>query len=236
MLWISVHLPKTAGISFSRSLQAHFGDAVLKDYGDLPMNTAAWKRKARAAWNCLNSFVGRIPDVRCIHGHFMPVKYLGLARRTRVKFITWMRHPVERLVSTYHFAQRWYANSSPREIMIRRIVEEEWSLEKFLFHPYYRNFYSKFLWGFSMSRFEFIGIVEHFDEDMAYFSRHHLGSCLPVFEENRNPRDSRVSYLNDPALRQRVEDYHARDMVLYGQALEYRHQRMQFLGENKQSA
>lgn len=140
-----------------------------------------------------------------------------------------MRHPVDRLVSTYHFIQRRYPvyQAYPGAVMNRRVVEEKWSLEKFLFHRYYRNCYSKFFWCFSLQRFAFIGIVEHYEEELAFLSERILGSSLPVYQENTNPEKRDSHYGTEPALRRRLEQFHAKDMELYQLALALRHQRMQ---------
>ena len=38
----------------------------------------------------------------CIHGHFLPLSYRHLARRADVRFVTWLREPIDRLLSHYH--------------------------------------------------------------------------------------------------------------------------------------
>jgi len=47
---ISLHLPKNAGASFLKSLEDHFGERLLRDYADLPLNTPALMRKSRAPY------------------------------------------------------------------------------------------------------------------------------------------------------------------------------------------
>ena len=48
MILVSVHLPKTAGSSFREVLKGHFGEKMLLDYGDMPINTPREKRNAKA--------------------------------------------------------------------------------------------------------------------------------------------------------------------------------------------
>ena len=72
---ISLHLPKTAGTSFSRSLEECFGNKLLKDYKDLPINKSQSKRKSQAVIKSIFNMIKRPVAKECIHGHFMPLKY-----------------------------------------------------------------------------------------------------------------------------------------------------------------
>src|SRR5690606_2764198 len=47
-LLVSLHLPKTAGTSFSDTLRAAHGAGYRDDYADLPMQHGAWTRRRHA--------------------------------------------------------------------------------------------------------------------------------------------------------------------------------------------
>jgi len=223
---ISLHMPKTAGTSFAKSLEEHYGRGYLRDYGDLPINTSPLLRKTRAVFHCFVNAVRRFEGVECIHGHFLPLKYLLLGARRRTWFVTWMRHPMERIVSQYYHWQRTYdAETSPP--LHRRVIVEQWSLERFCLSPELRNTCSQFLWGFPLHRFDFVGITEHFEEDFAFFERKFLGSAAAPYRVNINPERERDDYLDDSTLRERVEAYHQVDMAIYRQALRLRSGRCQ---------
>ncbi len=87
---ISLHLPKTAGSSFSASIARYYQDSLMYDYGDLPINTPVFKRNVTALKNCIPNAIKTYKNIECIHGHFLPLKYL-FCRNT--KFVTWMRDP-----------------------------------------------------------------------------------------------------------------------------------------------
>src|SRR5262245_14846112 len=144
---ISVHLPKTAGTSFGQSLADHFGDRLFKDYDDSPLNTAPMWRRASAVLGGLGNSVTSLNRHDCIHGHFLPIKYLWLRRP--VRFITWMRDPVERLASHYEFWRRSY-HPHRSQPLHRRVVEEDWSFERFYRSPEMKDVYTQFLWGFAL--------------------------------------------------------------------------------------
>src|SRR5437764_15387442 len=102
-MMISLHLPKTAGKSFEAALEARFAASLLEDYGSFPMNTPEYERTRAALEASLRNVEDDFPGVECIHGHFLPVKYLLLAIRREITFVTWVRHPVQRLLSNYYY-------------------------------------------------------------------------------------------------------------------------------------
>lgn len=218
---VSLHLPKTAGTSFGAALERHFGVGLLRDYADLPLHVAPAARNAAALRDCLAWASSEAAPPLCIHGHFLPVKYLLHAQRHGARFVTWMRHPLERLLSHYFF---WRRNppSSPAQRLHWRMYEEGWSLEEFCLAPEMRDAYAQFLWAFPLEYFDFIGITEHYDDDFASFSRRYLDGQAAPAHLNAAPAAGSGKYPLDPGLRRRIEAFHARDLALYGRALELR--------------
>ncbi|MCI0494505.1 hypothetical protein L0Z72_05825, partial [candidate division KSB1 bacterium] len=84
------------------SLEGHYGEKLLRDYSDYPMNTPVYERNKQAL-QANFADMQKLNGIECIHGHFLPVKYLLLSVEKDVTFITWLRNPVEMLVSFYHF-------------------------------------------------------------------------------------------------------------------------------------
>jgi hypothetical protein len=224
---ISVHMPKTAGSSFLASMRQQYPTALLTDYGDRPINHTGISRNSHAVaasvWHGISA--GKFAGVECVHGHFMPLKYNLLRWRTPLRFVTWLREPVERLGSHYHYWMRHYDPHDSGELH-RRVVEEQWSLERFCLGPELQNTYCKFLWCFPLERFSFVGITEFYDEDLARFANDILGKPVEIRRDNVNPERQRNSYFPDLELRREIESHHARDMALYRQALDYRSERI----------
>ena len=80
----------------------------------------------------------------------------------------------------------------------------------------------RFLWGFPLRRFNFIGITEFFNEDMKFFSEEMFGSDLKIKPINLNPdRDEKI-YAIDDAFKKEIENFHKKDMALYEEALALR--------------
>jgi len=215
---ISLHLPKTAGSSFAASLQDHFGAKLLTDNHDFPINTPVLMRNTHALKMCILNSVISYKNFECIHGHFLPLKYLLVKD---AKFITWMRDPVEGLASHYFFWLRKYDPQNAKPLH-KKVVEEKWSLERFCLSPEFKNIYSQFLWGFPIGRFDFIGITEHYQTELEFFAKKFLGTTLPVHSRNINPNNETKSYFEDLELKARVEQYHSKDVSLYKRALDIR--------------
>lgn len=224
---ISVHLPKTAGTSFEESLRSHFGERLRLDYADKPLHRTALQRNGMALSAALRRSRSGCDDDRiaCIHGHFLPLAYRWLRVPGGLRFVTWMRDPVQRLASHYHFWRR--ENAPPAaDTLHRRMLEEDWSFERFALGPELRNVYARFLWGFPLRRFDFIGISEHYGEDLQAFGALMLNAPLPLVEARRNPHLDQPGYAIDAALQRRIDGWHSADRRLYERALALRELRL----------
>ncbi len=223
---ISVHLPKTAGSSFLTAIEQHYGARLIQDYGDRPINKPTFRRNYDAVQGCLLNMGSRsrFRHIDCIHGHFMPLKYLLLKAGTKKQFVVWMRDPVERLASHYLY---WIRNYNPIDAgrLHRKVVEEKWTLERFCLGPEMRNVYSKFFWGFPLRRFNFVGITEFYDSEIEYFSEHVIGAKVESMRVNVNPNPVQNSYIDDPDFRLQIQAHHAADVAMYEQALLLREHR-----------
>jgi hypothetical protein len=220
MTIISVHLPKTAGTSFSASLAMYFGSRLRYDYGDQAISKPPMERWQQAISAGVLLAERGLDEIECVHGHFLPSKYLPLKKKSAMTFITWMREPAARLFSHYHYWQHSYdaATAAPHH---RRVIEEDWSLERFCFSEEFRNIYTQYLWRFPLEKFSFVGISEYFQEDLEDFSTRYLSTDLPHQHHNVTPRAGSVTDLDEGFLRE-VRDYHAADIALYARALNLR--------------
>ncbi|WP_439107242.1 hypothetical protein [Congregibacter sp.] len=225
---ISVHMPKTAGSSFQATLEAHFGEGLKLRYEDRPLHRSAWSRNFDATLNCLKNkgaaFVDR--DVSCVHGHFLPLNYRLAKPHTQLQFVTWLRDPVQRLLSHYYYWKRSYQPGQSGTLH-QQMIEEDWSLEQFAVCRELRNLYSIFLWGFPLGRFDFIGITEHFASELEDFGRRVLDAPVVQEERNRNPDGDDQEYKVDGSLLRLIETAHAKDIALYSRALMMRKLRLE---------
>jgi len=219
---ISVHLPKTAGISFEYALRKHFNKKFLRDSIDFPINKSIHERIEHAVASAIQINRKDYSGIECIHGHFMPVKYMLMACEYNPVFVTWIRNPVERVISHYYY---WIDSYDERESppFHRRVVEENWSLEKFCLSDQVRNIYSEFLWGFHPDNFDFIGVTEFYSADLVYFSEKFIGSQLEEVMHNIGKKKSITKI--DEVLHKKISAFHQKDIELYSYVLERRKKR-----------
>lgn len=217
---ISLHMPKTAGNSFLDALKVRFGPHLKQDYNDMIriQEYLAGQIPAELVSEDLIVDENEFDKLNCVHGHFLAKKYAHYLVRNQAMFVTWLRDPVERLVSHYNFFVRSYdpLTAGP---LFTRIIEESWTLEMFCFSEEFRNLYSKYLWGFPCKNFEFIGIVENYNEDLRWFSRVYLNKDVPISKINCAPKSTEARGNVDPGFRRAVENFHSKDVELYEFAL-----------------
>ena len=217
---ISVHIPRTAGSSFRAYLRSHQNLELKEDYGD-PILVPTWIRNTYAGAQAVKERI--IPSLRhidCLHGHFLPMKYGRYAKHPEVKFITWLRDPAERLWSQYQycFVSDKSVDRSPFQ---NRVAKEQWTFERFYSHASVRNLYKKFLWRFPIEQFDFIGLVEHYTEDFNFICQtyFHDDQSLPVISNQTG-----ITSI-DSADRQRIQELHHDDYLIYQQGKTIREER-----------
>lgn len=227
---ISLHTPKAGGSSFKKLLEENFKNKLLSDYKDTPINKTVEVRELEALrfrkkLRVYKKYIYKFKNYQCIHGHFLPFKYDYYLDKNNSLFITWLRDPLERLASHYHYWYRSY-DKKKSSFLHKKVVEEKWSFEKFAFSDEMKNFYSQFLWNFPMDYFDFIGIFEHLEEDMKYFCSKYLNKSsvsLPLVNINQN---NKGSYLDEIDYIDELKKQHAEDYKLYDYAVELRNKRI----------
>lgn len=223
---ISLHLPKTAGNSFLQALETNFGEGLRKDYSgmsgiqDYLTGGLSPQELAKYQFTELGS---NLPQ--CVHGHFLPAKFLSNRAKYGMRFITWLRDPVQRLMSHYYFFKRSYDPETAGPLF-QKIIEENWSLEEFCFSEEYRNLYSKYLWNFSYDNFDFVGLTEFYEDDLRYFSERFLKTKVEASRLNCGFEGKAGGYEVDTSFRHEVEKFHSADVALYKRALLDREQRV----------
>lgn len=135
---VSIHMPKTGGLTFREYLIKLTNRRCFKDYSGLPPNILppVWTAKAifDSCQKQLNYFqhdFQRIRQIRrasrrqlgtpiAVHGHFYARKYDKVF--PQAKRLIWLRDPAQRLVSQYYY---WLRSPVVYENPIRRKVIED---------------------------------------------------------------------------------------------------------------
>ncbi len=146
---VSIHVPKCAGGSVFSVLKKVYGDAMMMDKTMSQSKNHYEATPFPTNWN-------RIQTYRVIHGHFHIEKYKALNPR----FITFMRHPVERLISHYSYIKE---RGLQKPFDLSLISKKGYSIDQWA--KAMPNLMTRFL-GMDLSKFWFIGFQEGFDESL----------------------------------------------------------------------
>lgn len=214
VIYYNIHIPKNAGSTFNRILQRCFSDRFFTYPNPYAGNIYSQEEK--------RDFLLRNEKATCISGHGM--RYSGPpVPGVSYRYMTFLRHPVERLVSLYAYEQRMSpeTHSSHRQIdgWIDRRLNEDNALTNYqAFHiigtsnPIEVSFEQA---RDVLNRFFFIGLAEMFDESLVLFRKKMHVNLLNLRYEKRNVTDSRVRFPISKETRQRLIDLNRVDMQLY---------------------
>lgn len=205
---VSIHIPKTGGSSFFVMLQQQYGSRCLQ----------LWRKDVRMRLDEMGR-IGDIPaGVEVLHGHFHYTEVQHLVEPSSTKLITWLRDPVSRVVSRYHFMKR---NVEHDESHPKR-GEPVPSLLEFASRSSHRNTMSDFLRGIALSDLFFVGLLDCFAEDLQRLAQM-LGwpAVDMVHLKNNTPYKALQPDLTETELLA-VRDLNSEDVELYRQALHMR--------------
>ena len=157
---IFVHIPKTAGTTFKSVLFNHF-----KPEERIVVDSKDWLEPNLY----INSREG-LPDakqikpnnnVKFIMGHFKASRFSNLY--PTADLITWVRDPLQRIVSSYYYYL--FITPDSRGVLKKHRKYDIIDIEKFVSHNANKNSMSKQL-NISLNKFKFIGIAENFSKEL----------------------------------------------------------------------
>ena len=199
---ISIHIPKCAGTSFRDILTSIYGPRLWLNYGTI-FSREDFKSDL-------------VPKTgACIHGHFFADAFEDFVPQPRL--ITWVRHPVDRVVSNYYHSLR---SPDMRDGCCRLLHEKKLSLCDYAELDWMRNLATRYLAHKPLSAFTFVGIAERFDESLQIFGREFnwpipsTGPCL-----NTNPERRTSSYMLEPSEYEHILSLNQIDLAWYSSAV-----------------
>jgi hypothetical protein len=218
---ISVHIPKCAGTSFATVLDRIYGKTLLGDQVDQPMDPERPFQKNFAAWKEEQDRKPAPPGVRAIHGHFWAGKYDRQAPNARR--VTWLRHPIKRLLSHYYF---WMSKPELPHSLHKHVVQNKLSFLEFAELPQVRNImHDIFLRDRSLEEFEFVGIQEHFAEDLDSLCRHMKWPKQEMPQERPTVHKDYKPNALDADAEKKLRAWNEADLEIYETALQMRARR-----------
>jgi hypothetical protein len=200
---VSVHVPKCAGTSFRHVLESMYGPRLWANYGAVFVRAQAGP--------------GSVPDgTRAIHGHFMADAFDTVL--PDCQRITWVRHPVERVVSNYHHFLR---SPDMRDDCCRILHERRLTLSEFAELDWMRNEATRYLAGKPLSDFAAVGITERFEESLAWMATVLRWPAPPSApRSNVNPMRLDRHYALSARQREYLSYLNAADLAWYQEAVE----------------
>lgn len=202
MTIVFLHIPKTAGTSFRLGAQRAFGrEAMLFDYGADSAETSPLVRDFVYQRGDKAGLFHYMQDhqVRLFGGHFAARRYAGLFEPEQT--VTFLRHPVDRVVSHYRYLAR------------RGTVGDDFAA--FVRMPKFANLQSTMLAGLDVQRVAVLGVTEHYLPSLRALNRC-FGTTIPFLWKNRGnaPRPAEAD-----ALAAEVLAANQRDVALFETAL-----------------
>lgn len=197
---ISLHIAKSGGKSFYKILQDQYGERLdprnrRRDFMDIP------KEKSLNPENIP-------PHINVIHGHLWYLHIQHLHQMYQPKIITWLREPVERVISNYYFLM----SRIRKDANHRQKHKYNYSLLEYA-HDSIQNKMTKYLEGISLEDIYFIGLTECYNKGI-----HLLSSQLewkqPIVHYHINQRKEHTVF-NDIKTRPSDINQRMRDEIAY---------------------
>jgi hypothetical protein len=212
-LIVFVHIPKCAGTSLRNSLEAKLGIARIQpDYGWTTFGEKIQDFKRRLLH-------GRTPK-QLVYGHFPIERYClpGGVKNPDHFYAAYFRHPLQRILSHYHFFKR---TQHPGDPIWRQMQDENWSLERFILEPRLTDLQGFLMGRFPVEQLDFAGLAERYEDGLALLGRlNPLLAGLTTVQTNLNPeKPVQKTYDVDAGLAARHEASNPRDYALYRAAV-----------------
>jgi len=209
---ISVHTPKSSGISLRHVLARAFGSRrVLFDYVHDPVDPAT-----PAACDLVrHADPRRLRSVRAIHGHFPIQKYDALENCVRAVLL---REPVDNVISIYfywlHLIESGHLDG---HALFQAFAAERPGIVDFARYPAFRHLLSRTYFGdYAMDRFDVIGDFAQRELYLTVLSRL-LGVELEasLHAHRTPPSDAREQTYADRRITSALRDVLSDDIVFY---------------------
>lgn len=216
-LIISVHVPKTAGISLLTAWEEAFPGRVLRDY---PNEFGDEARHATAAEVSANQ--AKLRDrYDVIHGHFPADKYVAFVDDIWLSFL---RDPLDRLISLHEQMRRRLERGrtldADRERLVTATARDPATVTEFAsLIVGKRGSYRRFVGSGGLDRFRVVGITERYERSLELFEGA-TGCALSPHETNTSELTPLKQFVGDtPAVAEELRSILRPDIEIYEEAV-----------------
>jgi len=222
---LSMHIPKTAGMSLRTAFEKRFGNALLLAYPRVDWAQSLFPLGSRKSLDEQGQesvlALCRQRDVQCIHGHFPMPALQSLFPEAMC--ITFLRDPVQRVISSYDHKVRKseWAKTGQGPTYMAPGFSERMSFESFISAPDMRNVYEQFGVLDCLESLTFIGLTEQYERSLRLLERRVPGlgplSCEKVNVHEKYFRRDDVT----PEMMARVRELNDADVQIYEAARDW---------------
>jgi len=202
---ISVHIPRTAGTSFKKTLDYVYGYSAVKTVYDEP--------------TCKVFRAKQIPVIakrtRVIHGH-MPANQQLIDHFKNPFLVTWIREPFDRAVSHYFY---WKQMKYDGSAVHHKFLSNEYTLPQFVKEFHLQNQVASLFSYIPIEQFNFIGQVENYNQDLERLSNVLHWKKTPVFKVNNATK----AYISESEKKETI-NLLKKEYMIYDKALAIIHQ------------
>ncbi len=195
--YVSLHVPKTGGITFRQILEQKFGDRLQLAYD----KSEGWPIVSCSA---------------CIHGHGVFKDFSDIiTEHTEARWMTFLRDPLHSAISFYFFIKK-YSLQKPSVKFVDRGLDIWLNHTEIFRWPdppgYNHNRYKKWFEKRPIEQYDFVGLTEQFDESLVLL--YHLFQWKPLYYKSEN-----IGGYNPPDLSEEVvatfRELNAEDYLIY---------------------
>jgi hypothetical protein len=211
---IYIHIPKTAGSTMLRLFRVNYKDSEIVHVKRSLFNKNPETAPAKLLLNSIK------PQTKVLHGHFtFNELHLVIDKYPDAKLITFLRQPVDRVISNYTFFKKRILTGKVEKDQKHRINEH---LTTYAQLPKSRNRMHTFLDGLKLDELYFIGLVETFESDCKkLFQSLNLNiETIPFANKNMLIRASDLSVSGNEI--KELEKLNQKDILLYRKVLKLR--------------
>jgi len=209
---IHIHIPKTAGTSLLNVLQKKYSSNEICTIKRRGLTGNSIKDNS----DIINHHISK--EHKILHGHLFYKEISPVLKMNKdVKIITFLRNPVDRVISNYlFFKQRIFEEKVNKNELSRK----DETLMEYARLEESQNRQSKFLDGLDLEKLYFLGIMETFSEDTKNLCQK-LGiniSDIPELNKNKHFEISGLKISEEDI--QEIKSFNQKDLLLYQKALE----------------
>jgi len=208
---LCIHIPKTAGRTFRQALKSQYGA-----HGVLTLDHQYLKKRGETLANY------PVHAYPVVHGH-LHFDQLQPYATQGTKWITWLRHPVDRVLSNYFFYRtNGYVTRKKQDPDLKLM-----SLEEYIHRPRKRNVIARYMGQLKLNECFFVGLQEYYPDDLRILAQQ-LGWKLSEdhyrMRVNVNVSKPDLRAPLTESLRNEIALLNTKDMALYEEAIMLRSQ------------